>query len=59
MDPIGTPRLSHLRPNLVSTQMSNLPSAWFPVHPTIYGPPNQSGSIGVNRIISTNHVETH
>ena len=36
--------------------MSDLPSTWFPVHPTTHGPPNHSGEIWVNRKFSYDHV---
>ena len=42
--------------SLLDICFMGLPSTWFPVHPTTYGPPNHSGGILVNQIFSTNHV---
>ena len=39
--------------------MGGLPSTWYPVHPTIYDPPNHSGGIKVNQIFSTDDEELY
>ena len=41
-----------------STQMGDLPSTLFLVHPTTYGSSNHSGGIWVNQIYSTTHMGT-
>ena len=42
-DSMGTPRLSRLSWN--SIRMGNLPSTWFRVHPTTYGPTQSYSSV--------------